>query len=455
VGVLLPNAVGCFLTLLGLHATGRIPAMLNYSTGAINMAAACTAAEIGSIVTSRKFIEAGNFQADLDVLARQAKIIYLEDIREKVGLWDKLYGIFGRFFPETVLKQAGHNDNPNAPAVILFTSGSEGVPKGVLLSHRNLNANRFQAAARIDFTSQDIVFNALPMFHAFGLTGGTLLPVFAGVRTFLYPSPLHYKIVPELCYDTESTVLFGTDTFLMGYARNAHPYDFFNMRFVVAGAERVKQETREVWMEKFGIRILEGYGATECAPVLAVNTPMHFKTGSVGRLLDGIQYRLDPVEGIAEGGRLVVKGPNIMLGYLRADNPGEIEPPPDGWYDTGDIVNVDDKGFVTILGRAKRFAKVAGEMISLTAVETRMQAAFPDGAHAVVAIPDKRKGEQLVLITTLELDRKKVADGLKKHGTLEIMMPREVLRVAELPVLGSGKTDYVTLNRMAREKVQE
>ena len=182
--------------------------------------------------------------------------------------------MWARFFSETALRAAGAERDPNAPAVILFTSGSEGVPKGVVLSHRNLHANRYQAAARIAFTASDIVFNALPMFHAFGLTGGALLPVLAGVRTFLYPSPLHYKVVPELCYDTNATVLFGTDTFLMGYARNAHPYDFFNVRLVVAGAERVKPETREIWIEKFGLRILEGYGATECAPVIAVNTPM-------------------------------------------------------------------------------------------------------------------------------------------------------------------------------------
>jgi acyl-[acyl-carrier-protein]-phospholipid O-acyltransferase/long-chain-fatty-acid--[acyl-carrier-protein] ligase len=420
------------------------------------MAAACAAAEIRTIVTSRKFIEAGNFQPDIDILSKQAKIIWLEDVRESISTSDKLYGLYSRFFTEAALKSAGHNGDPNSPAIILFTSGSEGVPKGVVLSHRNLNANRLQAAARIDFTAQDIMFNALPLFHAFGLTAGTLLPVFAGVRTFLYPSPLHYKIIPELCYDAEATVLLGTDTFLMGYARNAHPYDFFSMRLVVAGAERVKQETRDVWMEKFGIRILEGYGATECSPVLSVNTPMYYKSGSVGRIFDGIEYRIDPVEGIEEGGRLVVKGPNVMLGYLRADTPGVLEPPVDGWYDTGDIVNIDAQGFITILGRAKRFSKIAGEMVSLTAVETKLQAAFTAGAYAVVAVPDKKKGEQLVLITTDDkLDRKRLAEGLKKEGASELMIPRTILHLPELPVLGSGKTDYVTLNRIAREKVPE
>jgi acyl-[acyl-carrier-protein]-phospholipid O-acyltransferase/long-chain-fatty-acid--[acyl-carrier-protein] ligase len=419
------------------------------------MAAACTAAQVSTIVTSRRFIEAGNMEEDLKVLGQARKIIFLEDVREGLKLNDKLYGLFARFFSATALRMSGAERDPNAPAIILFTSGSEGLPKGVVLSHRNLHANRFQAAARIAFTASDVVFNALPMFHAFGLTGGALLPVLAGVRTFLYPSPLHYKVVPELCYETNATVLFGTDTFLMGYARNAHPYDFFNVRLVVAGAERVKPETREAWMEKFGLRILEGYGATECAPVLAVNTPMHFRTGTVGRLLDQIQHRIEPVPGIEEGGRLHVKGPNVMLGYLRADNPGVIETPSDGWYDTGDIVKIDDDGFVTIMGRAKRFAKIAGEMISLALVETKLAQVLPDAQHAVVSVPDARKGEQLVMFTTdATIDARRTADALKALTTPALLVPRTVIALPELPLLGSGKTDYQTLNRLALEQVK-
>jgi acyl-[acyl-carrier-protein]-phospholipid O-acyltransferase/long-chain-fatty-acid--[acyl-carrier-protein] ligase len=451
IGVLLPTAAGCLVTIFGLHASGRVPALLNYSTGINNMITACRTAEVKTVITSRRFVEAGNFTDDVALLEKEARIIWIEDVREKIGTADKLYGLMASHFPNSALVRLGYNGDAHATAVILFTSGSEGTPKGVALSHYNLQANRHQAAARVDFTPKDIVFNAMPMFHTFGLNAGTLLPMLAGVRTFLYPSPLHYKIVPEMAYDINATILFGTDTFLTGYSRNAHPYDFYSLRFVVAGAERVRPETRQTWMDKFGLRILEGYGVSECSPVLAVNTPIHYRAGTVGRLLDGIEHRLEPVEGIAEGGRLIVKGPNIMMGYLRAATPGKIDPPEDGWYDTGDIVKIDEKGFVTILGRAKRFSKIAGEMVSLAAVELKLQQAFPDHAHAVVAVPDPRKGEQLVLFTTDgKLDRSRLAEGLKAQGAMELMIPRIIMQVEALPILGTGKTDYVTLNRMAR-----
>jgi acyl-[acyl-carrier-protein]-phospholipid O-acyltransferase/long-chain-fatty-acid--[acyl-carrier-protein] ligase len=453
VGVLLPNASGALITLLGLLAGGRIPAMLNYSTGGPNMLAALTAAQIDTVVTSRRFIAAAKLEPELDMLAARARVIYLDDVRAGLTAFNKLAGMAAARMPRLALRMMGHNPDPDATAVVLFTSGSEGVPKGVALSHRNINVNRQQTQARIDFTTDDRMMNPLPMFHAFGLVAGTLLPVLGGVRTFLYPSPLHYKAVPEMCYASDATILVATDTFLMGYGKNAHAHDFHRLRFVVAGAERVKQETRDLWFDRFGLRILEGYGATECAPVLSVNTPMFCKAGTTGRIYDGLSWRLDPVEGIERGGRLFVKGPNVMQGYLRADNPGVLEQAPDGWYDTGDIVDIDAEGFITILGRAKRFCKVAGEMISLNAVELAVQAAFPEFAHAVVAVPDSRKGEQLVLITTHpSLERKLLQEALKGRVS-EIMVPRQILGVAELPVLGTGKTDYVSLNRMAREAV--
>ncbi len=453
VGVLLPTSAGCLVTLLGLLTCGRTPAMMNFSTGAVNMVAAAKAARVKTIVTSRRFVEQGGLEETLEILAGQARIIWLEDVREEIGALERLRGLLMARLGHAGLRMAGADLDPQKAAVILFTSGSEGVPKGVVLSHANLLANASQVLARIDLNASDMVFNALPMFHALGLSAGVFLPLVAGSRLFLYPSPLHYKIIPELVYDTDATVFFGTDTFLAGYARNAHPYDFYNVRYVVAGAERVRQETREVWMEKFGLRIYEGYGATETSPVLSVNTPMHFRSGTVGRLLPCIEACIEPVEGITEGGRLVVRGPNVMKGYLRADTPGVIEPPEDGWYDTGDIVTMDEDGFVIIQGRAKRFAKIGGEMVSLTAVENVINAAFPEESHAVVNVPDRRKGEKLVLITTFDgLARKELARAMKEAGAPELYVPREILVVEELPVLGSGKTDYVTLMAMAREK---
>ena len=453
-GVLLPTSSGCLVTLLGLLAHGRVPAMLNFSTGAVNMGAACKAARVKTIITARRFVEQGGLEEVVAFLSRQARIIWLEDVREDIGLFDKLRGLALARLGRTGLKLAGANLDPDSPAVILFTSGSEGVPKGVVLSHANLMANAHQVLAKIDVGADDLAFNALPMFHALGLSSGVLLPLVAGARVFLYPSPLHYKLIPELVYDTAATVLFGTDTFLNGYARNAHPYDFYQVRLVVAGAEQVKAGTRREWMEKFGLRIYEGYGATETAPVISFNTPMHFRSGTVGRFLPCIEHRIEPVAGISEGGRLLVKGPNVMKGYLRADTPGVIEPPPDGWYDTGDIVSIDDDGFLTIRGRAKRFAKIGGEMVSLTAVENAIARAFPDSDHAVVSLPEKRKGEKLVLMTTASnLSRHHLAAALKQQGAPELWLPRHIIEVDTLPVLGSGKTDYVTLHEMARERL--
>ncbi len=456
VGILMPNANATVAAVFGLYAYGRVPAMLNFSTGAMNMAAACTGTEIRTIITSRKFIEAGEMQDDVTFLEKTCKFIYLEDLRETVNAIDKLRGVVQRFFIPASLKACGAATDPNTPAVVLFTSGSEGVPKGVVLSHRNLIANKHQILARIALMPSDTFFCALPIFHAFGFLGGIMLPATTGMKAFLYPSPLHYKIVPELVYDTNATILFSTDTFLNGYARNAHPYDFYSVRLLVGGAERVKPETRQIYMEKFGLRIIEGYGATECSPTIAANTFMHSKSGSVGRIFDGMEHRLEPVEGIAEGGRLWIKGPNVMLGYLRADNPGVIEPPPDGWYDTGDIVTIDEQGYVTIQGRAKRFCKIAGEMVSLAALEAKLQQLYKDFNHAVVAAPDPKKGEQLVMFTTLEKpDRKEIATGLKRLGCSDLMIPKSIFHIEAFPVLGSGKTDYVTLNRMGREKVAE
>lgn len=453
IGLLLPNSVAGVAAFFACQATGRVPAMLNFSTGAKNMLAACDAAQLRLILTSRKFVGMGRLEDDIEALSKKAKVVYLEDIAGEITLGDKFAAWAGAIAPGYAYAGLVKHPNPEDAAVVLFTSGSEGVPKGVVLSHRNIQSNRYQLSARVDFNATDTVFNALPIFHSFGLTGGLLLPILSGIKVFLYPSPLHFRIIPELVYDTNATIMFGTDTFLSGYARMAHPYDFYSLRYIFAGAEKVKEETRRTWADKFGKRIFEGYGATETSPVLATNTPMQYQAGSVGRLMPGMDYRLEDVPGVDEGGRLIVNGPNVMKGYLKVDKPGIIQPPEHGWYDTGDIVSVDEDGFVTILGRAKRFAKIAGEMVSLTAVETLIAKLWPDNMHAVVAIPDAKKGEQLVLVTDkADAARGDIQKAVQDEGSSELMIPKTILAVDAVPVLGTGKTDYVGVKALVEKQ---
>jgi acyl-[acyl-carrier-protein]-phospholipid O-acyltransferase/long-chain-fatty-acid--[acyl-carrier-protein] ligase len=448
IGVMLPNANGAAVTILAAMSAGRVPAMINFTAGVTNIRSGCRAADIKYIVTSRTFVERAHLDKIVEALALDLNVIFLEDVRREITRADKLRGLLAARRP---LVQRGAAD----PAAILFTSGSEGVPKGVVLSHRNILANAAQAEARIDFGRTDKVFNVLPVFHSFGLTVGLMLPLVSGVPIYLYPSPLHYRIVPEMIYGVNATIMFGTDTFLAGYARSAHAYDFRSLRYILSGAEPVKESTRRTYMEKFGLRILEGYGVTETAPVLAINTPMFNKFGTVGRLMPGMEARLEPVPGVEEGGRLYVRGPNVMLGYVRAENPGVLERPPEGWHDTGDIVTIDAEGFIAIKGRAKRFAKIGGEMISLAAVEALAAELWPDAMSGVATVPDARKGERLVLVTTkTDPRRSDLLAFARARGAPEMMVPAEVLALDKLPLLGSGKIDNIALTNFVRERAK-
>lgn len=452
VGVLMPNVNGTAAVFFGLHAAKAVPAMLNYTGGAAHMKAACEAAKVKHIVTSQAFIETAKLEQAANVLEEAGyELIYLENMRGEIDFSAKIAAVLKTLAARFVTPAAAKAD-PYDTACILFTSGSEGTPKGVALSHVNLQANRFQLAACIDFNPADTVFNALPVFHAFGLTGGFLLPVLGGVRTVIYPSPLHYRVIPELVYEYNATILFGTDTFLEGYARTADPYDFYSLRYVFAGAERVKERTRDIWMNRFGLRILEGYGATECAPGISFNTPMAFKAGTVGKILPGMTFRLQETQSGSDGaGLLHVKGPNVMKGYYKCDNPGVLQPPENGEYDTGDIVRVDEDGFIAIEGRAKRFAKIGGEMVSLTAVEQRADMLWPDYRHAVIAVADEKKGEQLALLTEYsDASRKEMSAFYKKNGFPDLALPRYIHVTEEMPLLGSGKTDYKEAERLVK-----
>ena len=447
VGLLLPSIVNTLVVFFALHLHGRVPAMMNFTAGAAAMICAAETAQIRVLYTSRQFSETAKLEDALHKLAQHVRVVYLEDLRDAVTPLDKLRGLLAARSAASGLRRRCPQAHADEAAVILFTSGTESAPKGVVLSHRNLLSNQAQISARMDFHAQDVILNALPLFHSFGLTAGTLLPLLSGMKVFLYPSPLHYRIVPEIAYDVNASVFFGTNTFLAGYARFAHPYDFYSTRYVFAGAEKLQEETRRIWWEKFGIRIFEGYGTTETSPVLAVNTPMEYRAGSVGRLLPGIDHYLEGVQGIDADGRLCVSGPNVMLGYLTAAQPGKVVPPStargDGWYDSGDIVNIDSDGFVWIVGRAKRFAKVGGEMVSLAAAEALVNDIWPGSTHAVINTPDPRKGEQLVLLTDGKtVERQALVAHTREQGVSELLVPARIVHVKAVPLLGTGKVDY-------------
>jgi acyl-[acyl-carrier-protein]-phospholipid O-acyltransferase/long-chain-fatty-acid--[acyl-carrier-protein] ligase len=452
VGVLLPSSMGVVVTFFGLHAFGRVPVMLNFTSGARNLKAACRTAGVKRILTARRFVENAKLEDLLDSLGEIAEIVWLDDVRKSVTFKDKLYGLAAGLAPRRFRTRT----SPDDPGVILFTSGSFGAPKGVMLSQRNLVANVAQVAAHIDLDPNWVMFNPLPTFHCFGLTGGVLLPLLTGMKAFEYPSPLHTKQIPPLVRETKASILLATDTFINQYARVARPGDLESLTFVVCGAEKVRDETHDMFARDYpGVPVLEGYGVTEASPVIAVNQPHDNRRGTVGKVLPGLEVRIEPVDGIPAGGRLFVRGPNVMDGYLRSDGEVGVEPISDGWYDTGDVVEIGPDGWMRIQGRVKRFAKIGGEMVSLTAVEGIAEAVWPDGRHAVVAIPDAKKGERLVLVTDRrDADVTSLTAWARSHGASELAVPKKILRVPEVPVLGTGKTDYVAIQRMAETEAE-
>ena len=447
VGILLPTGAGAVISLLSIHAAGRIPAMLNFTAGIKNLTAACKTAPLKTIVTARKFVEIGGLSALIEELSEVVSIIYLEDMKEDIGLGGKLRAVLGPIFPKIFA--------PNPPAgdaaIILFTSGTEGNPKGVVLTHSNILANVEQIEQHVQLEETDIFFNPLPTFHCYGLTAGTLWPIFEGHPVVLHPSPLQTKTIAKRIFKTRATVLFATDTFLQQYMRASADGGLSSLRIAVCGAERVREETRKTAEDRFSFEVLEGYGVTECAPVLAANQPGDIRAGTIGKMLPGIETRIEPVEGLEDAGRLFVRGPNIMKGYISPENPGRVVPLAEGWHDTGDVVSVNEDGHYVIRGRLKRFAKIGGEMVSLTVVENCASALWPDNMHAAAIVPDPKRGEQIVLLTDYpDAKRTDLMRWAQTHGVPEISVPKKVIPVTSVPILGTGKLDYVAVTKMAK-----
>ncbi len=449
IGVLLPNVVSAVAVVMALSAARRVPAIFNYSAGPLAVESARVAANINTVITSRRFIEQAHLQPLLDVLPG-CNIIYMEDLHSQFRFADKLWLVaFALRFPRLAIARQSTLD----PAVVLFTSGSEDRPKGVVLSHHAIVANVAQMRAVFDFSPADKILNPLPLYHAYSFTAGVMLPLITGTRVNLFISPLRYRAIPEIAYKRDCTILFGTSTFLSFYARYANPMDFARLRHVISGGEKLSPEVARVWMEKFGVRIMEGYGCTECAPVISLATPAAFRRSAVGNFLPGVEYRIEPMDGVDRGGVLHVRGPNLMSGYYRYQNPGVIEAPKssvgEGWYDTGDVVDVDQDGMVSISGRVKRFAKIAGEMVSLDMIEHVAREASPDFHHAAILNVQEFSGETTVLFTTdPRLTRGRLLESAKQLGTHDLSVARRLVPIGELPLLATGKIDYITLKAL-------
>ncbi|MDR3076138.1 MAG: AMP-binding protein [Synergistaceae bacterium] len=447
IGIMMPNSVAALAAIIGIQRADMEPAMINYSMGPRPLRDACAIANVGVIITSRRFVEEGKFQPLLDAVSSEGMVIkYIEDLVGELSAFQKLGAAISARFARPTPDPEKYAERT---ALVLFTSGSEGTPKAVALSFLNIQANTAQVRTTLDFCGTDVMVDIMPMFHSFGLCTGTIMPLSTGMPVALYPTPLHYKKIPQFSYEAKGTVLLGTNAFLYGYARNAEPFDFFEMRYVICGGDKLRDATSELWFEKFGIQVLEGYGVTECTPVVGVNRKGRNNPGSIGLPLPCVKTSIVPVDGVAEGGRLVVRGPNVMKGYIKAD--GSIVPPPDEGYDTGDIVTADDDGFVTIIGRAKRFAKIGGEMISLAYIEEAVQEVWPDEAHAVVSISgDDNKGEVIVLLTERkDADREILRAALAENGLSEIAIPRKIIVAEALPRIGVGKIDYQSAAKIA------
>ncbi|MBV9571204.1 MAG: AMP-binding protein [Alphaproteobacteria bacterium] len=452
VGILLPTSAGAVIAFFALSAYGRVPAMLNFTSGVAGLKSAVRTAQVRRVITARRFLKLAKLEELVSGLRDLVEFVYLEDVRANLSLTDKIAAVVGRLLPGLVACRPGED----APAVFLFTSGTEGEPKAVALSHRNLLSNAEQVRSHLAIYRTDILFNPLPTFHSFGLTVGVLMPLMLGIRDVLHPTPLQPHEIMRRIKASGATILLSTDTFISQYARAGEPGDLSSVRLAVCGAERLREETRALLVRKQGLELLEGYGVTEASPVIAANQPGANRHGTVGHLMQGIEARLEPVEGMPNAGRLQVKGPNIMLGYVLAGRPGIIQPPPNGWHDTGDIVSIDEEGFITIRGRLKRFAKLGGEIVSLAVVENCASALWPEHRHASVAVPDSRKGEQIVLVTTCPgASRADVLGWAQDHGVPEIAVPRRIVHVDEVPILGTGKTDYVRVQSLAAERLQE
>ena len=452
VGVLLPNSAGAILTILSILFAGRVPVMINYSTGAeANCRLAQKKCDFAAILTSRAFCKKIN-------CPHVEGMVYLEDLMAGISPLDKAAALIKALLPLEMVLRRIHGGQEDDTVLILFTSGSECEPKAVQLSHRNIGSNVASVTQCFKFTSDDVFLCNLPLFHVFGQTANLWVPLSVGMTLVTHANPLEFKNVCESVREEKVTLFTGTPTFFWGYLRNSKPGDFESCRVVLAGADKCPEALRQGFQEKHGKVLLEGYGATETSPVITANTPDDNRPGSVGRPIPGVTVRIENYETdepckAGETGKILVKGDNVMKGYFD-DFEQTAMRIRHGWYDTGDMGYFDADGYLWHVGRLRRFLKIGGEMVSLVKIENVLEGALPAEIECcVVEIPDALRGARIVAAVTEEIDEQAMLRKMSAHLT-SIELPSRFVVIPEMPKSGSGKVDFRLITEMVRDIVR-
>ncbi len=452
IGIMIPNSAGSMLSILGVLMAGKVPVMINYSTGAAdNSEYAQSMCGFKTIITSRGLLE--------KLRCRLVPgMIFIEDMMEQITLSDKLTAAGRAKLPVPMLLKTLHNSDIEDEVVILFTSGSEKDPKGVVLTHRNISSNIQDVVQVMRLTENDVIMSILPLFHVFGQTTNFWLPLTVGMTAVTHANPLDYKKIPAYIKETNVTMIAATPVFFAGYLRESKPGDFDSVRLAVAGADKCPDWLRDGYREKHNLTLLEGYGTTDTSPVISVNSPEANKPGSIGPLLPSAKVKIvDITTGeelpASKEGKILVKGDMVMKGYF--DNLEETSLRiKDGWYDTGDMGILDEENYLWHRGRLKRFVKIGGEMVSLVRTESVLRDELPDHIDCcVVEVPSPLKGARIVAAVTEPINEKTIQKQISRQLPA-IALPKQYIVIPELPKMGSGKVDFRTITQIVRKKVQ-
>jgi len=450
-GIMIPTSAGCALSVLGSLMSGRTPVMINYSTGAAdNCRYAQKKCDFKTIVTSKALLEKIE-------CPHVEGMVYIEDIMAGLGTLKKIKAaLISKLFAGAIQKMvAGGSDDQDV--VILFTSGSEKDPKAVELTHKNIVSNIESLSQKYNLNVDDLFLANLPYFHVFGLTANLWAPLFHGMTTIAYANPLDYKKICEIVRDDKPTLMVGTPSFFWGYLRKSEPGDFDSLRLALCGADKCPDALRESFMEKHNMVLYEAYGTTETSPGISGNVEGANKQGSVGLPFDGVEIRIEHYQTgeecpIGENGKILVKGDLVMKGYFNDFEETSLHIRR-GWYDTGDMGNLDEDGYLWHVGRLKRFVKIGGEMVSLIRVENSLEKYLPDNVVCcVVDVPDAIKGARIVAAVTESIDEKKTKKQMAADLP-KIALPKIFIVIEELPKMGSGKIDFRTVTNIVRQKL--